>query len=78
MAGVAWLVLPYVWSQGLGHDLEAHSLTGVAAEKAGAEYQTQAGEALRQHIIFLSKSLMPSEAQHPEKPTTAISQGPRR
>lgn len=24
MAGVAWLVLPYVWSQGLGRDLETH------------------------------------------------------
>jgi hypothetical protein len=74
MAGVAWLVLPYVWSQGLGRDLEAHSLTGVAAEKAGAKSQTQAGEALRQHVarLFSSASflcLVPSEAQHPKKPT---------
>jgi hypothetical protein len=50
----------------------------VAAEKVGAKYQTQAGEGLRQHIIFLSILLLPSEAWYSEKPTTSCIQGPRR
>jgi hypothetical protein len=75
MAGVAWLVLPYVWSQGLGRGQACKAQMSLGWRRGQrAKSQTQAGEALRQHVarLFSSASflcLVPSEAQHPKKPT---------
>jgi len=75
MAGVAWLVLPYVWSQGMGRD---QGLPGVAWRRGGTLVTATTGRRKRSRELTLvtdcantssessSSSSSCRGAQHPE------------